>query len=500
MKKFWIALVVVTVAFMMAVPAMATNVTFSGTYRVRGHWVGDSDLSDQDSKTDLTYDSRRDNDKAWYDMRFRMSTVFEVSERLSIHTRFDALDKIWGVTDLPAAGSDDNIDIDRIWMSIKSDWGLWEIGRMNTGVWGTAWVDAAADNDRIKYTLPIGNFALVAILQKTIEGDVSYGYADGDQDEYQIAGVYSAENWSGGLLYSYSRRRNNTLDGHTPANTYPLFSADLHSFLPYFTGQFGPFGITTELQYTTGTANIASETWAGFGFDTDDFDVDIWAFMLEATYEMGPLTFQAGYAFMSGDDDVTDGDVDGFFLGAQDWEKSLILNGAGPQDINARTQANPFFPAATTNSQPNMVGLDDGTYGTLYTQGVGTASIFQTQLEAGFASPGAHQFYIGADYAATEALSFSFLYLYAFAADEFAGWDDDFGHEINLSLSYDIYENLTYSAAFAYLFTGDFYEGGNAIDDAANGLQVVGGVPVNGVGKSNAEDMWVVTQSLVLSF
>jgi hypothetical protein len=69
-------------------------------------------------------------------------------------------------------------------------------------------------------------------------------------------------------------------------------------------------------------------------FIEDDFDVDIWALMIEGTYEMGPLTFQAGYAYYSGDDNLLDGDIEGFFPGTADWEKTLILNGGGPQDIN----------------------------------------------------------------------------------------------------------------------------------------------------------------------
>jgi hypothetical protein len=223
MKKFWIALIALSVAFMLAVPAMATNVTFSGTYRVRGHWVGDADLSDEDNAmTNPIAQPRRNNDKAWYDMRFRMSTVFEVSERLSVHTRFDALDKVWGVTDLPAAPSDDNIDIDRIWMSIKSDWGLWEIGRMNTGVWGTCLSSTPLnDDDRIKYTLPIGNFALIAIIEKEIENDVSMGYADADRDKYQLAGVYSAENWTTGLLWQFDRQRDSSVKSEPPTSTGP---------------------------------------------------------------------------------------------------------------------------------------------------------------------------------------------------------------------------------------------------------------------------------------
>jgi hypothetical protein len=90
--------------------------------------------------------------------------------------------------------------------------------------------------------------------------------------------------------------------------------------------------------------------------------------------------------------------------------------------------------------------------------------------------------------------------MYAMAANELSGWDDDYGHEIDLSLSYDIYENLTYSAAFAYLWAGDFWEGGNAAQDALEGLSNTGGIPDNGVGSGNAENMWVMTHSLVLSF
>jgi hypothetical protein len=480
MKKFWIALIVVAVAFMLAVPAMATNVTFSGTYLVRGVWASDSDLSDEDSVNDPTFQANRNNDVAFYQMRFRMSTVFEVSERLSIHTRFDALDKRWGQPDQNTTDGN-NIDIDRIWMSIKSDWGLWEIGRMNTGVWGTSWVDLGADGDRIKYTLPIGNFALVAIIQKVVEADDTQGYGDGDNDAYQLAGVYNAENWSAGLLYSYGRNRSTTLDGH---QGFINRESDTHSFLPYFTGQFGPFGISSELMYTTGSADLSN----GWGAWDDNYDIETWAFNLEATYALGPLTFQAGYGFMSGDDDLLDDELSGF-RGTSDWEKSLILAAGGEIDINTRNQA----------GGAGFGSLETGVYnGRLVTSAaaVGVKTAGEIGFQARAASPGAHMFYLGADYAATEALSFSFLYMYAMAAEEFSGWDDDFGHEIDFGLSYDIYENLNYSAAVGYLFTGDFWEGNNnAAKAAADGLSLI-----NGVGNNNTADTWYMQHTLTLSF
>jgi len=493
MKKFWIALIAITVAFMLAVPAMATNVTFSGTYRVRGHWTGDSDLSDEDSFSDATWNPRRNNDTAWYDMRFRMETVFEVSERLSINTRFDALDKAWGRPDDGFLVSDDNIDIDRIWMAIKSDWGMWDIGRMNTGVWATSWVDRAVDGDRIKYTLPIGNLALVGIIQKVSENDNTQGYEDADTDLYGIALNYSAENWSAGILNVYVRNRATGVTfGHAgPVAGQVEFDSDTYAFMPYFKGQFGPFGIQTELRYNTGFVDPNTQTTIINGFTVSDYDVEAWAFNLEGTYEMGPLTFQAGYAYLSGDDDLMDDDLDGYAAGSGDWEKSLILTGLGAQAINTWQQTR-----NTAATGGNLIGIDDGVYGVLSTATVGTASLDQNRFAADHRTPGAHMFYLGADYAATEALSFNFLYMYAMADDEFSGWDDDFGHEINIGLSYDIYENLTYSASFGYLFTGDFWEGGNAIDDAAEGLAP----GVNGVGSGNEEDMWILTHELVLSF
>ncbi|MBW2570364.1 MAG: porin, partial [Deltaproteobacteria bacterium] len=163
MKKLTIIALALCLAVVMAAPVMAADADFSGAYRVRGSYVEHYDLKDTSPAHD------------YMDMRFRLKTVFKVTDNLSVTTRFDALDnKRWGDSD-NAVGNDDilntdddynDLDFDRVYMTIKTDFGKFDIGRMAGGTFGTTFVDTVGERDRIKYIKVIDSLTLMAIYQK----------------------------------------------------------------------------------------------------------------------------------------------------------------------------------------------------------------------------------------------------------------------------------------------------------------------------------------------
>jgi len=403
MKTFTKVAIALCMVCALAVPAMAVDADFSGQYRVRGFF------------NDNVYSTDLDASSAWMDMRLRMQTVFTVSDNLKLTTRFDALDnKNWGDGDLNTGRDADNIDFDRAYMTIKTGYGQFDVGRMAKAAFGTVFFDSGTEADRIKYTLPIDNFTLLAIYQKNTENDKNDGVtgagltaADEDSDSYLLAGTYKAENYTTGLLYVFN-----------PNKTVPTQDTTLHTLNPYFIGTFGALGIEAELKYIFGTTDYDA---AG----VQDLDKDAMAFQIEGTYDLGVAKIEAGYGFFSGDNDATDNDDEAFTDGfGDDWEKVWIL----------------------TNSTDEFSNIN------LSKTGMGTTG----------STAGANLFYVGASYAPIENLTLGVLIAYAEADAAPAGWDDEYGMEYDFKLNWKIYDNLSYSFIAAFLDAGDFFKQGVA--------------------------------------
>ena len=155
---------------LLAVPAMAVDVDFSGSYRIQGVSHEHVDLRD-DSASD-----------AWFDQRFRLKTTFKVSDNLTLVTRFDALDgKKWGkniyddndrnITFDDNDYNGDNVSWDAAYMVIKTPIGGFLAGRFPT-VWeDTGWAQSEGNRERIYYVLPIGNFQAALVYEKWHEYD-----------------------------------------------------------------------------------------------------------------------------------------------------------------------------------------------------------------------------------------------------------------------------------------------------------------------------------------
>ncbi|MDY0376108.1 MAG: hypothetical protein RBQ72_10320 [Desulfobacterium sp.] len=196
---------------------------------------------------------------------------------------------------------------------------------------------------------------------------------------------------------------------------------------PYFEGKFGNFSLSTELDYVFGTAEYDNP-------GAKDRDLKAFAYFVEGGYDMGPLTFQLGFAHSKGDADYTDDKIEsmGYVSPGVDWKKLLILH----DDVTGMN-------TTLANGLGNHVG-------------------------AGFATPstamldGYQLLYAGVDYALTDTISLGFIAGMS-KADEVpsnsAGknYDDDQGVEYDATFTWNLTKNLQYKAVAAYLDGGDYW-------------------------------------------
>jgi len=118
MKKLLVILFALGLVFAFSAPVMAVDVSFDGSYRIRGWYDSNSALQKESTPS------------AYYDQRMRVGTTFQVAEGLKVITRFDALDGIWGTTamrgDNPTAVN--NVQFDKAYVQFVTG-----IGQVRAG-------------------------------------------------------------------------------------------------------------------------------------------------------------------------------------------------------------------------------------------------------------------------------------------------------------------------------------------------------------------------------
>jgi hypothetical protein len=409
MKKLGLIGIALFVAMMIAAPhVMALDAKFSGAYRARGFYNNNFTLSKDDASD------------AYMDMRLRVRTDFIISDRLSLTTRFDALDnKRWGDTDNPPGAGNDNIDWDRAFMNINAgEFGTFNVGRMGGGTWGTLFNDTDSERDRVKYTKRWDCFTLLAIYEKNAEGDGTSDYqlgniwSDRDYDAYYLAGYYTMENWTVGLLTAWARNARNKDTGVLLENYKDEFAV----FIPYFFGKIGNFGLQGEFRGNYGERKFEVGS---------DVDIKQYAFNLEGTYDFGVCKVELGWAFAKGQKTGDKQDIEGYGGGfGDDWEKLWILTGS------------------TDDSTAQFLG------------GVGNLSATGGMGQ----NNGANLFYGGVDLPINEKINLRFVGGYAEADETPSGVSDKYGWEFDLVLNWQIMDNLKYTALGAYLKADDYYK------------------------------------------
>ncbi len=240
--------------------------------------------------------------------------------------------------------------------------------------------------------------------------------------------------------------------------TYEVFAYVPEAFIK---GKFGNFGFEAEIDYGTGKAENATD-------GKQDLDATLLEYLVEASYDAGPVAFRGGYVYISGDEDPYDDDLKCFAYveASGDLDKTFILTG---NDNDARVGA----------------GLEKslGGYGTV------AAGIVTPFLNPAVRA-GIKMMYAGITYSPMENLSLDFLWANA-KADEPAitilvpdglgggtvmkrseaglgSIDDDMGNEYDFTLTWKCLDNLEYKFVAAYLDAGDFWQQGDVNDNLEN--------------------------------
>jgi hypothetical protein len=492
MKRTMMIAAVIGMALLIAAPASALETKFSGELRMQGFSHDNVNL-ENDGSTD-----------SYYRSRFRLKTVFEINDNISVTAQLDALDKYWGQDPydggryvkpsliggsvIPGYYEDpsdrENIEWDTAYATIKTKVGGFLVGRQWNSQWGCFGIgDSTGPVDRILYVLPIENLTFIAYAQKYDEYDEDFvsSISDADNDKYAAMVRYQGEDIEAGLLatfYNFKQfpamrdlipLRNGIyhLNTGTPLGSLPPdelgavvnasingtpYANNARAYIvdPYFVGKFGGFTLKGELIYGWGDAD----------FDPNkgkDLDVDVMTYLLEAGYETGPFAMRGGYWYMSGDDDPTDDKHESFAYiePNRDLDIAFLLTGD-----------NDHYTSDVTNFLGGGIGNFAGN-----SQNMACTS----QYAGSLAMAGAKLFYLGFDYKPIDTVTVGLTWANA-KADKPPGpdfynvtqeWDDEVGDEFDFKVSWKPWPNLEYKFIAAYLDAGDFWKQGGTkqIDD-----------------------------------
>ena len=441
MKKLLVILFALGLVFSFTAPVMATDVSFDGSFRVRGWYDSNSALQDSDA-------ANQEMPSAYYDQRFRLQTVFQVVEGLSVTARFDAMDGVWGSTGMTSTTADDNIEFDMAYMTFVTGIGQFKAGYMSDGVWGTGFGDYEEFVGKIQWAVPIGdNLVFILNTVKYSEGDINSrakttagtNVEDQDDDKYRAAVIYHNDTMQAGLLYNYYRYENYiprlAVSDTITAIAYSTSSfSDItaHALVPYVKLTLGDLYIESELTWMDGTINSRA---AG----TNDVDIEGLSFYVKGQYNMGPVYLGALFAYVQGDDPDTAATETienglGLVNSGSDWDPMLILF----NDTCPTTLGQYGSPSTATASSGSKAMTDaDMDNGYIYQVFAG-ATFDKLSMKATLSYAEAHEDKL---YGATKYLN------------------KDYGTEFDITASYKLYDNLTYTVGAGYLWAGDYYKG-----------------------------------------
>jgi len=473
MKKLWIVLLSLALVAAFCMPASAVDVKFSGSYYVAGDYYNDLEANDS-----------YDRSTAFFRQRLRVQTEFVVAPGLSLITRFDALEKIWGDSNWSGARGNtfsrphdnstnvkeqENIEFEQAYIQYMSKIGLWWVGYAPHDFWGTTFGDTSQTQALVQWILPLNqNWTIGAKYFKNYEGSSSAFNGDrgidSDDNDYVGIAMYKNENLEGGLKVVY-RRIANFKDGNHPAVGAGLVPPYLQTedtiagwlLTPYFKGQFGPVSVQSELEYWNG--DLESDQ------SQRDLDMEMWAFYADAKVDLGPAYVGGRFIYASG----------------QDFGEFNDVAAGRSGDINGSNFA-PFWEACWGGvdlRQTLILWNDDVTnwVGDVWGQGPGVKNAFFYQVYGGYKWD-KFDFFASLAYAkADEAWGGTYGAYYELE-------DDDYGYEFDVTATYSITNNLKYMVGAGYLWTGDYFRG----------------QPKHGTAEYDVDDVYLITNKLTLSF
>ncbi|HPQ42792.1 MAG TPA: hypothetical protein PKZ42_01085 [Syntrophales bacterium] len=407
MKKLLIILFTLGIVFSFSIPAMATDVSVEGSYRIRG-W--------SDTNSPLVEES---TSSSYYDQRLRVNVTFQVLEGLKVITRCDIMDGVMGEPAMTDPSEDDNIEFDKAYVEFMTGVGRVRAGIFSDNVWGTGFGDYEIFVAKIDFLTKLGDLYIYFNTLKSYEGDQGHALADRDDDAYTAALIYKSEGIDTGFLYKYLRY------AHDPVGYGSSLGlkADVHVLTPYVKLTRGDLYVEGEIGW------VADGELDMSPLGMRNMDLEGFRAYLMAKYTIGPTYVGAFASWVQGDDPETNDKVENMLDSGVDWDPCLIL-----------------FNDTCPTSLGHVAGATTGTF-----------------MDNGWL----YQFFVGAS--PVDKLSVKGSVSHAFADEKPRNFVDDvYGTEFDVEAAYKIFDNLTYSAGFGYLAAGDFYKGtdkNNKIDD-----------------------------------
>ncbi len=312
MKKIFALFVAVAALMVWTIPATA-GVDFGGQYRIRG---------EQKSETDF-YDTNTDNDQqTFYGQRVRLWGVAKPTNDTTIKITIQDT-RNWGASQAAAGGpsltdsGDNNLDLHESYVLIDEFFGTpfsVKIGRQElvygdqrlVGAFG--WSNMGRSFDAVKVMHRSDAFDIDFVSSKVRDSNTGSAKNDNDQDFYILHGTVKAipNNSIDGYLMLL---RDGSTGQFVSNNTTGITADEAQNLWTYGVRVKGGFvGIDYTVEYVMQSGSIDT---AGM-----DYDIDADAFALRLGYAIpgGPMGLRVGaeYAYASGDDNATDGDIETF--------------------------------------------------------------------------------------------------------------------------------------------------------------------------------------------
>ena len=411
-----------------ATTASAMDFSVSGMYQVEGYYLGGS----ADGSGFNPYDDEAgSSDSAWVHT-FLMKPTLKVNDKISMMADIRFLkDTDFGSGAGSASGlgigDDRDVDIHKIYMEYMSPIGKFRVGRTAAAAWMGAYLNSPTNADRIyffpKMDAPWSSYVF---MQKATENDWVDGDNDSDNDLYEAAIIYTTKETKASLGYDYWNYKSNSDTGVATTS----YDTQRHRVKGYVKQTFADVWVEAEVSYDFGD-------WRDYDDEAvnSDVDVDTLAAMVAVGTSFDNLKVSVLYFYASGDDDLTDNDMEAAFSGA-------ASDGSGDG-------FNPYY--ILTGDHTGMLNSDEYADDSL------------------MATAGVHCIGISADLAVSDKLTLHGALAYAMAADEDgvsdaavllggSKIDDEYGWEVNLGASYKLLDNLTYEARAGYMAAGDFFK------------------------------------------
>ena len=432
MKKFLVVLLSLGLIVAFGATASALDVKFSGEYYLVGSYDNNRTLADTGSYS-----------LAGFATRTRVKTVFVVAEGLSMTTRFDALEKLWGAYNQSTtatwdnsnsrtvngastnAALQENIEMEQGFITFAAAAGTFVVGYQDADVYGTVFGDTPTSRPKIAYYYTTGPITIGLVYEKNYDtiSSTATNYADADVDNYSANILYKFKGGEAGFLAKF-------INGAV-TRVGTNYRAKYYAFIPYMKATFGPVYVEGEvITYAGNTKEYENST------TPDVKAAGLGAYVL-AKMNFGPAYAGGQVGYSSGDDTTTADKDESGPKSSTSWIPTLLFGEANQKVwIGGTAMGGGIINGVTAYSTDKQNLLLMQVFG-------GFNPTPKLNLEASLSS-------MKADFAPANYVS------------------KNYGTEFDVKATYKIYDNLSYMLGAAYLWTGDYFKGTSDTNKVGN--------------------------------